>query len=91
MASNPVINFSDWSGNRPALGPEAQPEQERCITNISARERQKRLLAGGVEFVIGLAIFILLIVFGLNPWWRLGLFLPFFGAGIGFFQWRDKT
>lgn len=83
--------FSDWSGGRSALQPDAQPDQETCLANISPSERRKRLLAGVVQFVVGLAILALLIRLGLNPWWRLGLFLPFFGAAVGFFQWRDKT
>ena len=91
MSTNPGMTFSDWRGSRSAPQPGAQPGQETCIANISSSERRKHLLAGVVAFVASLAILALLIRWGLNPWWRLGLFVPFFGAAVGFFQWRDKT
>jgi hypothetical protein len=62
-----------------------------CIPNISTRERQKRLIFGLIQFGLGLAILAVLLAFGANRWWRLPLFLVWFGAANGFFQWRDKT
>ncbi len=91
MSTNPGMILADSSDGGAALGPGAKHGQEICIANISPRERRKRLLAGGVELVIGLAILALLIGWNVNPWWRLGLFVPFFGAAVGFFQWRDET
>jgi hypothetical protein len=85
------MTLSSWSGSQLSHQPGAQPNQETCIANISPRERQKRLIGGIVELVVGVAILALLVRLGVNPWWRLGLFIPFFGAGVGFFQWRDKT
>jgi hypothetical protein len=64
---------------------------EVCIPNISQRERRKRLVAGVIQFAIGLAVLAVLIAIGANRWWRLPLFLVFWGAAGGFFQWRDKT
>jgi fatty acid desaturase len=62
-----------------------------CVSNISPRERKKRLISGLLAFLFALAILILLLVLGADRWWRLLLFFPFWGATIGFFQWRDKT
>jgi fatty acid desaturase len=61
------------------------------VPNISPREQRKRLAGGGVSFVAGLAILAALVARGANRWWRLPLFLLFWGAGSGFFQARDKT
>jgi fatty acid desaturase len=72
-------------------GPKANRYLEICISNISPRERRKRLLAGVIQFVINLAVLAALIESGANRWWRLPLFLMFWGAVGGFFQWRDKT
>ena len=62
-----------------------------CIPNISLRERRRRLAGGIVSFVVSLAILATLMARGANRWWRLPLFLLFWGAASGFFQWRDKT
>ena len=62
-----------------------------CIPNISLRERRRRLAGGIVSFVVSLAILAALMARGANRWWRLPLFLLFWGAASGFFQWRDKT
>ena len=64
---------------------------EVCIPNISRSERRKRLVAGVIQFTIGLAILAVLSVAGVARWWRLPLLLVFWGAAVGFFQWRDKT
>ena len=61
------------------------------MQNIGPAERRKRLRFGVVAWVAGLAIGLLLILTGLNHWWRLILFLPFAGGAIGFFQSREKT
>jgi len=62
-----------------------------CIANISQRERKKRLISGLLAFLFALAVLIVLLVLGADRWWRLLLFFPFWGATIGFFQWREKT
>ena len=64
---------------------------EVCISNISPRERMKRLIGGVIPLVIALAILIVLILADVNRLWRLPLFFLFAGAASGFFQWRDKT
>jgi hypothetical protein len=46
---------------------------------------------GLVTLVISLAILLGLMATGTDRLWRLPLFLLFFGAASGYFQWRDKT
>jgi len=62
-----------------------------CIPNISPREQRRRLVFGVAQFAISLAVLLTLLARGMHRWWRLPLFLLFWGAGAGFFQWRDKT
>ncbi len=64
---------------------------EVCIPNISLAERRKRLTSGVVIFVVTLAILAALLLTGVDRWWRIALFIPFWGSTVGFFQWRDKT
>ena len=72
-------------------GGKTPQSSEVCIANISTAERRKRLAMGGLTFVISLVSLAVLIATGVSRWWRLPLFLLFFGAASGFFQWRDKT
>ncbi len=62
-----------------------------CIANISPRERTKRLVAGAIPFVIGLVVLAVLVGTGADRWWRLMLAPLFWGAAVGFFQWRGET
>jgi len=62
-----------------------------CIPNISPRERRSRLMAGGVQLAVALVILAALLATGVDRWWRLVLLPVFWGAGSGYFQWRDKT
>jgi hypothetical protein len=79
---------SQDTGHTPTGGPETS---EVCIPNISPRERRKRLAGGVIMFVISLAILAVLMATGVDRWWRLALLPLFWGAAVGFFQWRDKT
>lgn len=67
------------------------PTGEICIANINLEERRKRLAGGVIAFVISLAVLAALMATGTSRWWRLALFPLFWGATVGFFQWRDKT
>jgi hypothetical protein len=62
-----------------------------CVINIGPRERRKRFAFGlallGVSVVLGAV----LVVSGVPRPWRLTLFLPLWGAALGFFQAREKT
>ncbi|MDE3089368.1 MAG: hypothetical protein KGJ80_08275 [Chloroflexota bacterium] len=62
-----------------------------CVSNIGPKEQRKRLIFGTAAFVMGIAIAALLVLSGVDRWWRVGLLLPFYIGGIGFFQARDKT
>lgn len=64
---------------------------EACIANISTPERQMRLRFGIISLVIGLVLLAVLMLGGLDRWWRLPLFLLFAGAASGYFQYADKT
>lgn len=64
---------------------------EVCIANISPRERQIRMRFGMTQFAVSLGILVALLVFGVNPFWRLLLFFPFSAAATGYFQAKDKT
>ncbi len=62
-----------------------------CIANISPPERRRRLLFGMIQCVIAFAMLAALMATGTHRLWRLPLLFLFWGAAIGFFQWRDKT
>ena len=64
---------------------------EVCIANINPLERRKRLIGGVIPFVIAVGILAWLISANVDRLWRLPLFLLFYAAASGFFQWRDKT
>jgi hypothetical protein len=59
--------------------------------NIGPREQMKRRLMGIVALVCGAGLSFLTIVFEAPRWSRLILFLPFWFAGLGLFQAREKT
>ena len=61
------------------------------VANIGPRERRKRLGAGIVAVVVGVASSGFLVYFGARPVWSLLLFFPFFIGALGYFQSRDKT
>lgn len=72
------------ANNQPVVG-------EVCIPNIGPKERQKRLIGGALGFTAGVVLFVIIQSFTW-PLWTNILTLPlFFFAGIGFFQWKDKT
>ena len=87
--SNAPNRSATPAGPAPRLDPHT--EAANCVPNIGPAEQSRRLRFGLQELGIGLALGALLIVTGVNPWWRLILFVPFAAAAIGFFQARDKT
>ena len=70
---------------------DSAPEPVVCLSNIGPKEQRKRLMFGILALVFGIAVAALLIATNASVLWRLVLFLPFAGAGIGYFQARDKT
>ena len=79
-----------------ASDPNSSPHSEDhigdvCIPNISPAERQKRISFGIRQSVFTLMVLVVMIVLGLNHFWRLPLLFLFWAAGTGFFQAFDKT
>ena len=59
--------------------------------NLGPKETRKRLTMGAAMFVVSAGLLVSVIFAGANPWWRIGLFLPFWMAALGFFQAKEKT
>ncbi len=91
MMMRVAVNFSGFQKNPSVSESESEELGEICISNLSPAERRKRLLGGVTGFVIALVVLAVLIASGADRLWRLPLFLLFFGAANGYFQWRDKT
>jgi hypothetical protein len=62
-----------------------------CIANIGPQQQRLRLNFGLAMFAIAVAIAAVMILVGINPAWRIALFLPFYLGATGYFQARDKT
>ena len=62
-----------------------------CLVNIGPQERAKRLRFGVVALAVGLLATAALVASGAGLGWRGLLFLPFFAAGLGYFQAKRKT
>lgn len=59
--------------------------------NIGERERRKRRVMGFVALTVGVAAAFALVAFGAPRALRLVVFAPFWIAGLGFLQSREKT
>ncbi len=66
-------------------------EQPVRAINIGPRERWRRLATGVLMLAVGTGITAALILTGLDRWWRIGLFVPFWMGALGVFQARDQT
>ena len=64
---------------------------EVCFINIGPKQRRRRLLAGAVFLAISAAVAVWMVMDGAPRLARVGLFIPLFAAGVGYFQWREKT
>ncbi len=84
-----TVSFSATNSNSSPSRNTTEPVV--CLSNIGPKEQRRRLMFGVVAFVFSIALAALLIAANANVWWRVILFLPFAGAGIGYFQARDKT
>jgi len=62
-----------------------------CMANISAPERRRRLVFGLATFGVACAVLGAVVGTGMDRRWRLAVFPLFWGACVGFFQWRDRT
>ena len=59
--------------------------------NIGPREQRKRLIMGVTTLAVSVGIAIGFIYSGIDWWWRLGLFFPFWMAALGLFQALEET
>jgi fatty acid desaturase len=66
-------------------------DQVQCTPNINRRERRKRLIGGLAAMFLALVILALLLALDAGRWWRLPILFLFWGAAVGYFQWRDET
>jgi hypothetical protein len=62
-----------------------------CVISIGPRQRRKRLAFGIALVRVGVVLGAVFVVTGVPRLWRLTLFLPLWGAALGFFQAREKT
>lgn len=60
-------------------------------TNIDAPGRRRRYLIGAVALALGATATAVLVWRGVDTGWRLALIVPFWMAGLGFFQARAGT
>ena len=61
------------------------------VANIGPEGQKTRLRGGLIALAVGLAGAAVLVWSGINPWWRLVLFLPFWQGALGVFQALNKT
>lgn len=61
------------------------------VANIGERERRKRRILGFVSLGAGLALALLFISYDASRLWRLLVFVPFWFAGLGLLQSRERT
>jgi hypothetical protein len=59
--------------------------------NIGPREQRKRKMYGIIIFVLTGALLLVMIILGISRWWRLPLIIPYWIAGTGYFQAKEKT
>ena len=77
-----------------SISPASKPDPAEpvvCFANIGPQQQRRRMTFGLVAFAVGIGFAALLFLSDANVWWRVLLFFPFAGAGIGYFQARDKT
>jgi hypothetical protein len=61
------------------------------IPNIGPEGHKTRLRGGLIALVVGIAGGAILVWSGIDPWWRLVLFFPFWQGALGVFQALNKT
>ena len=59
--------------------------------NLGPKETRKRLVMGILMLGAGVGIAIALIFAGTPRWWRFVVFFPFWMAGLGLYQAKEKT
>ena len=61
------------------------------VVNIGPRECRKRLVMGIAMLAVGIGLAGVLLFTGVDRFWRIILFFPFWMGAMGFFQAREKT
>jgi hypothetical protein len=89
MSINYPVLFSDSNFN--PSSDEDQGIGDVCIPNISPNERKKRIRFAIHYFFFTLLVLVVLLVFDVNPLWRLLLFFMFSAAAASYIQALDKT
>jgi len=59
--------------------------------NIGPRQVRKRLLGGVVLLAVAIGLAVALVVLDAPRLWRISLFLPLWGAALGYYQARERT
>ena len=85
------LNMRTWKHDNLTPARQGAEQSQVCLPNIDTAGRRQRLAAGVIELVVGLGILAVLVATHANPLWRLPLLLVFWGAAVGFYQWRDRT
>lgn len=89
MSIDTAVYFADPNFN--SSSEEDQGIGEVCIPNISPAERGKRVKFAMWYFIFTLSVLGVLLVFDVNPLWRLPLFFMFSAATTSYIQALDKT
>lgn len=62
-----------------------------CVPNIGRAQRRRRLITGAVAFGAAVLLAVAMVAAEASTLARAALFIPLYAAGIGFFQFREKT
>jgi len=90
MFVNGLVYFADSNLN-PSSHERDEERDEVCIPNISLQERKKRVRFAIQYFFFTIFVLGALLVFDVNPLWRLSLFFMLSAATTSYIQALDKT
>ena len=80
-----------FASNSNFSGPQNEEIGEVCVSNISPKERKKRVRFAVRQLVTTLVVLGVLVWLDVNPLWRLFLFFMFSAATTSYIQALDKT
>ena len=89
--TNKVLLFHTGKIGTGAYNHAENGQHVACIANIGPAERRHRMRFGLTGLALGALLGAGMIALGIDPLWRLALFLPFSAGASGYFQARDKT
>jgi len=61
------------------------------VVNIGPKGRRQRLVRGIITLVLGAVLGLVMVLYGVDRWWRLALYVPFWMGSLGVHQARGKT